>query len=145
MKKKILILVVCLLLVAGCKDVKLKNGENAVVTFEEGGISSDDLYKELKNLYGAETVTNLIDKYLLDKKYDETREEKDYVKQMVKSLEDAAKSAGTDLNTYISVYYGLKDKDALNDYLTLGYRRDLWKTDYAKETVTDKQIKEYYE
>ena len=145
MKKKILILIACLLLVAGCKDVKLKNGENAIVTFEEGGISSDDLYNKLKTQYGAEAITNLIDEYLLDKKYDETTEEKDYVKQMTKSLEDAAKQAGTDLETYISVYYNIKDMDALKDYLRLSYRRDLWKTDYAKETVTDKQIKQYYE
>lgn len=145
MKKKLLILFVCLLFVTGCKDVKLENGKNAIVTFEEGGISSDDLYNELKNQYGAETLTNLIDKYLLDKKYEETKEEKDYVKQMIKSLESAATSAGTNLQTYISAYYGLKDEDALKDYLSLSYRRDQWKNDYAKETVTDKQIKEYYD
>lgn len=144
MKKKILILIACLLLVAGCKDVKLKNGDNAIVTFEEGGISSDDLYNKLKSQYGAETLTNLIDEHLLEKKYDETTEEKDYVKQMIKSLEDAAKNAGTDLNTYISAYYNIKDEDALKEYLKLSYRRDLWKNDYAKETVTDKQINEYY-
>ena len=66
MKKKILILIACLLLVTGCKDVKLKNGENAIVTFEEGGISSDDLYNKLKAQYGGEAITNLIDEYLLD-------------------------------------------------------------------------------
>ena len=145
MKKKLLILFACLLFVTGCKDVKLENGENAIVTFEKGGISSNDLYDELKNQYGAETLTNLIDKYLLDKKYDETKEEKDYIKQMIKSLESAATQAGTDLKTYISAYYGLKDEDALKEYLRLSYRRDAWKNDYAKETVTDKQIKEYYE
>ena len=145
MKKKILILIACLLLVTGCKDVKLKNGENAIVTFEEGGISSDDLYNKLKAQYGGEAITNLIDEYLLDKKYDETTEENDYIKNMIKSLKDAAKEAGTDLDTYISAYYGIKDEDSLKDYLRLSYRRDLWKTDYAKETVTDKQIKEYYE
>ena len=145
MKKKLLILFACLLFVTGCKDVKLENGGNAIVTFEEGGISSDDLYNELKNQYGAETLTNLIDKYLLAKKYKETKEEKDYIKQMINSLESAATSAGTNLQTYISAYYGLKDKDALKDYLSLSYRRDQWKNDYAKETVTDKQIKQYYD
>ena len=43
--KKIFLLLLSLFLLAGCKDVKLTNGENALVTFKEGGISSDELYQ----------------------------------------------------------------------------------------------------
>ena len=54
MKKKIFFVLACVFLLAGCNNVKLTNGENAVVTFTEGGISSDELYKSLKESYGAE-------------------------------------------------------------------------------------------
>lgn len=145
MKKKLLIGLACLFLLVGCKSVKLDNGENAVVTFDEGGISSQELYNELKTLYGAETVTNLIDKYLLNKKYEETQEEKTYINQYVKQLKNTAKEAGTDLETYISLYYGIKDEPSLRDYLRLTYRRNKWAEDYAKENVTDKQVNQYYE
>ena len=47
MKKTILVLA-SILLLTGC-STKLSNGENAVVTFKEGGISSNDLYKVLKD------------------------------------------------------------------------------------------------
>ena len=145
MKKKILIGFVCLLLITGCKDVKLKDGENAVVTFEEGGISSDDLYKELKELYGGSTIVNLIDKYLLNEKYETSAEEDKYVRQTIKSLESSAKEAGVSLKVYLNAYYGYESEESFRDYLHLNYKRDLWKSDYAKESVNDKQIKEYYE
>ena len=44
MKKKLLIGLVCLLLVCGCKDVKLTDGKNAIVTFKEGGIRYNENY-----------------------------------------------------------------------------------------------------
>ena len=49
MKKTILVLA-SILLLTGC-STKLSNGENAVVTFKEGGISSNDLYKVLNLLH----------------------------------------------------------------------------------------------
>ena len=85
MKKKLLIAFCTLLLITGCRDVKLKDGENAVVTFKNGGISSDQLYKTLKDAYGAEKIMDLMDTYLLKDKYKETQEEKDYIKQTIKS------------------------------------------------------------
>lgn len=143
--KKVLIGLACLLLITGCKDVKLSNGEKAVVTFEEGAISSDELYTALKNQYGGSVVTNLIDKYLLDKKYEDDKETKDYVNQTIKSIKSSAKEAGTTFEVYASAFYGMSNTDDLKDYLSLDYKRNKWAEEYAKETVTDKQIKEYYE
>lgn len=146
--KKNLKLFICLALlfgVTGCKSVKLDNGENAIVTFKEGGISANDLYKEMKSTYGAEKVMNLIDSYLLDKLYDETSEEKEYIKQNVKTVKESAESMGADLDLYLNYYYGVSSIDAYEEYLRLNYRKDLYKNEYAKEIVTDKQIEEYYD
>ena len=142
--KKILIVLACLLLITGCKDVKLDNGESAVVTFKEGGISSTDLYNELKKLHGGEAITNLIDLYLLEKDYPTTKEEEKYVSQTIKTLRKNAKEAGTTTSIYIQMYYGLSSEEALETYLKLNYKKDLYALDYAKENVSEKQINEYY-
>ena len=145
MKRKLLIGFICLFLVCGCKDVKLTDGKNAIVTFEEGGISSDELFSVLKDKYGANELVNLIDAYLLEKKYDKTSDETTYINQNVKSIKDAASSANVSFDTYISTYYGFNDESDLRSALQLSYRRNKWAQDYAKETVTDKQINEYYD
>lgn len=145
MKKKIFFVLACVFLLAGCNNVKLTNGENAVVTFTEGGISSDELYNSLKESYGAERLMNLIDSKLLNEKYETTTEEKSYINQAVKSTKEAAKKVNADFNLYLTYYYGLKNESEFRDYLSLNYKRSLWAKEYAEETVTEKQIKEYYE
>lgn len=145
MKKKIFFVLACVFLLAGCNNVKLTNGENAVVTFTKGGISSDELYNSLKESYGAERLMNLIDSKLLNEKYETTTEEKSYINQTVKSTKEAAKKVNADFNLYLTYYYGLKNESEFRDYLSLNYKRSLWAKEYAEETVTEKQIKEYYE
>lgn len=146
MKKKFLLIICAMLLMTGCgKDVKLVNGENAIVTFKEGGISSNQLYDALKETAGAEKIMNLIDAHLLDLKYDETDEEKAYVSQNLKSVKEAAGEMGASLEMYLSYYYGVGSEKAFEDYLALSFRRDTWTREYAKETITEKQINDYYE
>lgn len=142
---KTLSLIVCVLFLTGCGGVKLDNGENAIVTFDEGGISAEDLYNKLKENYGAENIVNLIDKYLLEKLYDTTSDEKSYIKQSVNAAKEQATKYNTDLDTYVYYYYGLANEKAYKEYISLNYKRSLWIEDYAEETVTDTQIKEYYE
>ena len=143
MKKTFLVLA-SILLLTGC-SVKLSNGENAVVTFKEGGISSNDLYKVLKDNYGAKYLMDLIDTKLLKELYKTDNNETNYINQNIKSAKKQAKELNADFDTYLSYYYGVKDEDAYRDYLSLNYKRSLWTEDYAKESVTEKQINEYYE
>lgn len=143
MKKTFLVLA-SILLLTGC-SVKLSNGENAVVTFKEGGISSNDLYKVLKDNYGAKYLMDLIDSKLLKELYKPDNSETNYINQNIKSAKKQAKELNADFDTYLSYYYGVKDVGAYRDYLSLNYKRSLWTEDYAKESVTEKQINEYYE
>ena len=57
LKKILLLSTVCFTLLCGCGKIpKLKNGEEAVITFKkdkkEHKISADELYEELKNNFG---------------------------------------------------------------------------------------------
>ncbi len=147
MKKtiKTLVLIGCVILLAGCGGVKLDNGENAIVSFDEGGISAQDLYDVLKETYGAENVVNLIDKYLLEKKYKTTSDETKYVNQSVDTVNEAITKYNTDFDTYVYYYYGVANKEAFKNYVALNYKRSLWIEDYGQEVVTDTQINDYYE
>lgn len=140
--KKILIFCLCALLLTGCGDVKLENGENAIVSFNNGdGITAQDLYDELKEMYGVNYLVNLIDAKLLDLEYEETTEELEYVQQIVDSVKS---ESGDEFIDYIEYYYGVNSEEAFEDYIRLNYRRSLWIEDYAREIVTDKQIEDYY-
>ena len=140
--KKILIFCLCALLLTGCGDVKLENGENAIVSFNNGdGITAQDLYDELKEMYGVNHLVNLIDTKLLDLEYEETTEELEYVQQIVDSVKS---ESGDEFIDYIEYYYGVNSEKAFKDYIRLNYRRSLWIEDYAREIVTDKQIEDYY-
>lgn len=144
--KKILLVLVCIFLLAGCGHVKLTNGENAIVNFKDvDGISSDDLYKSLKEKEGLNTLVNLIDYKLLSKLYETTSEEKDYINGQVKSVKESAKSMNADLDLYLNYYYGVASEEAYREQLSLTYKRNLWANDYSKESVTEKQINDYYE
>lgn len=145
MKKKIFLVLACVFLLAGCNGVKLTNGENAVVTFNEGGVSSEELYKSLKEAYGAEKLINLIDTKLLSEKYKTDASEKAYVNQTVKTTKESAKKLNADFDLYLQYYYGLSSESKFRDYISLTYKRNLWVQDYAEEEVTEKQIQQYYD
>ena len=61
MKKKVIVLSLCALLITGCgnKTVELKEGEEVITSLKDGkNISVKDLYNELKESYGLEKLMN---------------------------------------------------------------------------------------
>lgn len=147
--KKIFISVICLLLLSGCGNVKLQNGEDAVVSFKKGKtehkISAEELFEELKKNYGLEATSNMIDKYILE------REFKDYI-------DTAKETAKSYIDSYIETYGGedafLEQIKQYTNYTTIeGYQDSLYISimqnhaleEYAKTLVTDKEINNYYE
>lgn len=145
MKKKLALVLAAILLVTGCGSVTLKDGGEAVTTFKEGGISSDTLYSALKEKYGIETLVSLIDTDLLEREFDTTKEEKEYINNYIKSIKATVKENEYDLESYIKYYYDVDSLDALEDYFRLNYRRNQWFIKYAKDSVSEKEIKTYYE
>ncbi len=141
---KVLCSITLCLMLCGCGSVKLDDGKNAIVTFDDGGITAQDLYDKLKSTYASDQIVNMIDSYLLNKKYETSTDETKYVNNAVKSAEDAASKYNIDFDTYVKYYYGVASKSAFKDYIALQYKRTLWISDYAKETVTETQINDYY-
>lgn len=140
--KKGLLLVVILGLMTGCSTAKLSDGKQSVVKFKnDEGISAETLFEKLKAKHGVEVLVNLIDTELLSKEYSETDSEKDYIDNMFNAYK---KQWGDNFKSYMSYYFGVSTESELREYIRLNYRRNAWTEDYAKESVTDKEISDYY-
>lgn len=140
--KKVLGVMLCLLLVTGCATSHLKNGEESVVEFKNGGISAQELYEKLKKENGLNALTTMIDTELLDRKYkkDDADVEKEYIRQVIDGLKDDWKEKFED---NIKTYYGASNESELRDYIRLTYRRNKWYDEYALSQVNDTQISDY--
>lgn len=146
MKKKIILATAILLLVSGCGELpKLENGQDAVVTFKNGDmISVDDLYQETKDKYALQTLVDMIDTKMLEKEYnDEVQNAKDYASSTIEGMIEQYGDEATLLQA-IQYYTGYATIEAYQESLYLSYLRNLAIEDYAKEQITEKQIKNYY-
>ena len=145
MKKKVIILGLCTLMVCGCGKTipTLDNGEEAVVTFNNGDkISVQDLYNDLKTNYALDSLMNMVDKKILEEKYkDNIQSANEYADATMKSLEE---SYGDDVLSSIQSYTTYSTIEAYKNYVYISYLQNLAIEDYAKTQVTDKEMENYY-
>jgi foldase protein PrsA len=146
MKKKAIVLSMCVLLTAGCgakTTPKLENGDEAITTLsDDRKISVDDLYNKMKDQYGLETLINMIDKMILEDKY---ADQMDAAKESAQSTIDQLKSSyGDKLLSAIQYYTSYKTVDDYQNYVYLSYLQNKAVNDYAKTKITDSEVKKYY-
>ncbi len=146
MKKILICLCLVLLLVTGCGKVpKLENGQEAVVSLKDGDISVDDLYNELKDKYAVSILVDMIDREILNKKYETTKEETDDIDSKVAQMKAQYDNDQTQFLTAIQQYFGVQDEEELRELLSLDYKRGLAIDDYVRSTITDDEINDYYD
>ncbi len=154
MKKKILLSLLILGFAAGCGKVpKLANGEEAVVSFkkEESAISATDLYNNIKKKYALASLVDMIDTKILLEKYpdkdkDATKDAESQIESVKKYyVDENGKYDESKLLTALKQFYGIDNINEFKEMLKLSYYRDIAVTDYSKESVTDKDIKKYYD
>ena len=144
MKKKIILLGACMLLVAGCGKTipKLKDGSEAVVTLKKGNISANELYSEIKDTYGLSTLVNMIDKTILEKEYKDDLED---AKSSAKTQIDQIKSQyGDNALSAVQQFTGCSTMEAYEDYIYIAFLQNLAVEDYAKDQIKDSDIEKYY-
>lgn len=154
MKKKILIALLILGCTAGCGKVpKLSDGKEAVVSFEDTkiSISADDLYNEIKEKYALSSLIDMIDNSILLKEYPKSDSDaKKYADEQLESIkkyyvDDDGKYNEKSLLSALSQYYGISSLDEFKEMLKLTYYRNKAVDDYAKNSITDKQVQKYYD
>ena len=153
MKKKLLICLAVLGLTSGCGKVStLPNGDDALVSFSNTnlGISAGDLYSEVKGTALSKLIDMIDTKILLDKYPDKSSDADKYVNEQYDLIknnfkDDKGKFDEESLKEQIYAYYGITGIDKFKDIIRLNYYRTEAVNDYAKKSVTDKQIQKYYD
>lgn len=145
MKKKIIGLCAIMLLASGCGKVpKLENGEDAIVKFDDGMISVNDFYENLKDQFGLDYLVTMIDTYIFESEFPDYKDE-------------AKESAEAYIDAYIE-QFGSRDEllnrltqetkyQSIEAYQTALYVNTLRNhavEEYAKLQITDKDIENYY-
>lgn len=146
MKKKIIVLALCVLMISGCGKIpKLSNGDEAVVTLKDGSmISANELYEEIKKSDATlDKMLEMVDKKILEDKYsDKLDEAKSDVEDQLAMLEQ---TYGDQLDDVIKQNTNYSGKDEYKEVLYLNALRQYAIKDYSKDQITEKEIKKYYE
>lgn len=147
MRKKITSLCFLLVLViglAGCgKEIEVKNGSKVAVSLGDEKFTATEYYEKIKEKNIIELI-NMMDKAILEKKYQSTDDETDSVN---KQIEQIKQYYGENEEKYMSVlqsYFGVDSEKQLIEQLRLEYKRKLAVEDYLKEKLSDKEIENYY-
>ncbi len=143
MKKKVILLVcICLFLCTGCGKVpKLSNGDDVFVSVNGKNLSANDMYNELKEKYGVDVLIELVDKIILEEKYEENDDLKEYVDAQI---EQYISSYGEEGFAQALEQSNMTEDD-LRQTIALDYRRNQAALDYAKKQVSDDELNDYYE
>lgn len=136
-------LAVCLL-VTGCGSNASLKENHTVVKTDEGKISADTLYESLRDKYGINTLVDMIDHQLFDKKYKTDDEEKESIDSQIEQMKSQYNNDEEAFKAAITQYLGVEDEDELRTMLSLEYKRNLAIEDYVKNSITDDEIEKYY-
>lgn len=153
MKKKLIICALTCVLLTGCgsKIPKLSNGDEAIIEFGNGDkISANEIWDEVKVSYGLQTILKNMDLKIYEEEYKDKKED---VEAYIKSLEASLMANYMDedgnfdenaLNQALA-YSGYSGMDQYLEEQTVAYYENEAATDYAKNQITDKEIKTYYD
>ena len=146
MKKKVLILGVCSLLLCGCGKIPtLSNGDEAVVTFKEGEmISANDFYEEIKNSFGLDTLLNMIDKYIFEAEFpDEMENGEAYAEAAIDQLRTNYETEEELLQAL--QYYGYQTVEAYQNFVYISYMQNVAIEAYVRINITEEELQDYYD
>ena len=119
-------------------------GNDIIATSKAGDITKNDLYNEMKKYYPVTYALEIVDRAILDKKYELTEEQN-------KEIEEQAEM----VFSQYELYYGYTEEDFLKEngfeskedfihYMELDYKRNLFCLEYFKTIISDDEIKKYY-
>ena len=137
-------LAVCLF-VTGCGNNAELKDNNTVVKTDEGKITADALYEELRDKYGIALLVDMIDHQLFDEKYKTDDEEEETINAQIEQMKSQYNNDEEAFNAAITQYLGVENEDELRELLSLEYKRNLAIEDYVKDSVTDDEIQKYYD
>ena len=137
-------LAICLL-VTGCGNNAELKDNNTVVKTDEGKITADALYENLRDKYGISVLVDMIDHQLFDEKYKTDETEEETINAQIEQMKSQYNNDEEAFNAAIQQYLGVEDEDELREMLSLEYKRNLAIEEHVKNSVTDDEIQKYYD
>ena len=140
----ILITILVVIIIWPDRIATLKDGTQPVAEIDGYTVTADDLYEDMKELYSISSLLDKIDNKILEKKYPETDEMNDEIKEQAESYYKASEQYyKMDKETFLS-NNGFGSEKAFLEYLRLRYRRNTYAKDYIKTLISDKEVEKYY-
>ncbi len=140
------LLLISIFLISGCKkEVKLKDGEQGVVTLKDNTvISINELYEKMKNNYALETLITMIDTHIFETEFSEYKDTAwenttNYINQMLENY-----GSEEDFVMAIQQNTNFSSLEGYRDYIYLGNLQSHGAFEYTKGIITDKEINKYY-
>lgn len=140
----ILLTIIVVLIIWPKRIAKLENGQEVAATVGKTNITADNMYDNLRNKYGVDSLIELIDRAILDEKYTLTEEDN-------KSIKETAENYYKNYETYYQLskeeflkQYNFGTEENFLKYLELDYKRSKYVEEYLIKNVTDKEIDSYY-
>lgn len=140
----ILITILVVIIIWPDRIATLKDGTQPVAEIDNYTVTADDLYEDMKELYSISSLLDKIDNKILEKKYPETDDMNDEIKEQAENYYKAYEQYyKMDKETFLS-NNGFGSEKAFLEYLKLQYRRNTYAKDYIKTLISDKDVEKYY-
>lgn len=124
----------------------IRINNNTIATFNGGKVTQNQFYNHIKTMLPISYALEIVDKSILENKYTLTEEQVNEIREKADSIISMyEKYYGYTEENFLSGN-GFKSKDEFINYLKLDYMRDLYCTDYFKESlISQEEIQKYYE
>ena len=145
----IIVLIAILIFTLFTKRIpKTSKGKEIVTTLNGKTITADELYENLKESYGTNSLVNLVDTYIANKEITIKDEDKEYAKEVVKYYKEYAEYYNVDLMTFVSNYLGLSginNEDEFYDFVLEDYKKNLAIKKFVGDNASEDDLKKHYE
>lgn len=152
MKREIKYLFILLLVVISLTSCNNKNNvsdKELVAKYGSNQISTNDLYKKIKEKNGLDTILNEVDKDILNKLYKKNTAEDEYYQKELNTLmvtyQTRYSSTYSTFDEFITKVLGLKNQTEVEEAIRLNYKKRQATQEYLKNTITDKEINDEYQ
>lgn len=150
-KKELIIGIICfilgvliMLLFYPKRIAKLASGEEVAVELGKYNLTADDFYVELKNKYAGNTLLELVDRTILNEKYEITDDDEEAIVENANYyFELYEKNYNLSKSEFLK-QSGFKNEEDFINYLRLDFLRNKYYEEYINSKITDEEINEYY-
>lgn len=139
----ILLIINIIIIVLGHR-VKLTDGKEILASVDGKDITADEVYENIKGVYGTNALVTLIDEYIVSQEISDDSSYKTEAEEQVSSIKSQYESAGYEWETILS-NYGYANEDALLSEVKLSLMQEQIAKDYLKEDISDSEIQKYYD